>query len=61
MVGAGVAIVGISFGWVAPGGAVHAVILILVGVERFAIGSRGRRAVAVRGSPRRTVVVRIGS
>lgn len=55
-----VAVVGISLGRVAGCGAVHAVVLVLVGVERFAIRSRGRRAVAVRGGPRGTVVVRIG-
>lgn len=60
MVGAGVAVIGVSFGGVAAGRAVHAVVLVLVGVERFAIGSRGRRAVAVRGSPSGTVVVGIG-
>lgn len=60
VVGAGVAVVGVSFGGVAAGGAVHAVVLVLVGVERFAVGSRGRRAVAVWGSPRGTVVVGIG-
>lgn len=61
VVGAGVAVVGVSFGGVAAGGAVHAMVLVLVGVERFAVGSRGRRTVAVRGSPRGAVVVGIGS
>lgn len=60
VVGAGVAVVGVSFGGVAAGGAVHAVVLVLVGVERFAVGSRGRRAVAMRGSSGGAVVVGIG-
>lgn len=60
VVGAGVAVVRISLGRVAGCGAVHAVILVLVWVERFAVRSRGRRAVAMRGGPRGTVVVRIG-
>lgn len=61
MIGAGVAVVGVSFGGIAAGGAAHAGVLVLVGVEHFPVGSRGRRAVAVRGSPRGAVVVGIGS
>lgn len=60
VVGAGVAVVGVGFGGVAAGGAVHAGVLVLVGVERFAVGSRGRRAVAVRGCSAGAVVVGIG-
>lgn len=60
VVGAGVAVVRVSFGGVAACGAVDAVVLVLVGVERLAVGSRGRRAVAMRGSPRGAVVVGIG-
>ena len=61
VVGAGVAVVGVRLGGVAAGGAAHAVVLVLVGAERLAVGGRGRRAVAVRRAPRGAVVVGVGS
>lgn len=57
VVGTGIAVVGVGFGGVVCGGSTHALVGVLVRMERFAIGCRGRRSVAMRGASRRAVEV----